>query len=143
MDAADDGTVKDGLLIYSLDSKTYKTPIKTLRGDYHDSEGNTQNRLRHWEKHEFKPRQDDIFQERLYCIQWITSDSLDKKQKVTFFAAVTDEDLERERQVEQLVADNIEQWQQQGLVPDMEIEPGDRNDSPTARTRLDVLASFV
>lgn len=41
MDAADDGTVKDGLLIYSLDGKTYKTPLKTLRGDFRDSEGNT------------------------------------------------------------------------------------------------------
>ena len=93
---------------YSLNAKTYTTPIKTLRGDYKDSNGNTANRLRCWEKHEFKPRPDDIFQERLYCIQWITVDSLDKKQNVTFFAAVTEQDLARERQVEQIVAENIE-----------------------------------
>jgi hypothetical protein len=56
-----------------LESKTHTRPIKTLRGDYKDADGNTQNRLRRWGKHEFKPRPDDIFQERLYCIQWITS----------------------------------------------------------------------
>ena len=38
--------------------------------------------------------------------------------------------MARERQVEQIVAENIEQWQQQGLVPDMAIEPGDKTDQP-------------
>ncbi|MGZ8184771.1 MAG: anti-phage-associated DUF1156 domain-containing protein, partial [Methylobacter sp.] len=108
--------------------------MKTLRGDYKDADGNTANRLRRWEKHEFKPRPDDIFQERLYCIQWITADSLDKKQNVAFFASVTEEDLARERRVEQIIADNIEQWQQEGVVPNNEIEPGDKTDEPI-RTR--------
>ncbi|WP_084675285.1 anti-phage-associated DUF1156 domain-containing protein [Methylomicrobium agile] len=134
MDLAERGTVQDGFLIYSLNGKTYKSPIKTLRGDYRDSEGNTQNRLRRWEKHDFKPRPDDIFQERLYCIQWITPDSLDKKQKETFFAAVTEEDLACERQVEAIVAENLAQWQAAGLVPDMVIEPGDKTDE-LIRTR--------
>jgi len=130
MQQAEQGTVQNGCLTYSLYGKTYTTPIKTLRGDYKDANGNTANRLRRWEKHEFKPRPDDIFQERLYCIQWITADSLDKKQKVTFFSTVTDEDLARERQVEQIIAENITQWQQQGLVPDMAIEPGYNTDQP-------------
>lgn len=134
MKQAELGTVRDGKLIYSLDGKTYQTPIKTLRGDYKDADGNTQNRLRRWEKHDFKPRRDDIFQERLYCIQWMTADSLDKKQKETFFATVTDEDLARERQVETIVAENLAQWQAVGLVPDMVIEPGDKTDEPI-RTR--------
>ncbi len=71
MQLAEKGTVQNGSLTYSLNGKNYSTPIKTLRGDYKDIEGNNQNRLRRWEKHEFKPRPDDIFQERLYCIQWI------------------------------------------------------------------------
>ena len=37
-----------------------------------------------------------------------------QKAERNFFAAVTEEDLARERQVEQIVAENIEQWQQQG-----------------------------
>ena len=93
--------------------------------------GNNRNRLRRWEKHEFKPRPDDIFQERLVLHSMDNrKESLERKQKETFFAAVTEEDLARERQVEQIVADNIEQWQQQGLVPDMVIEPGYNTDQP-------------
>ena len=134
MQQAEKGTVQNGCLTYSLNGKNYSTPIKTLRGDYKDTDGNNQNRLRRWEKHEFNPRPDDIFQERLYCIQWITADSLDKKQNVTFFAAVTDKDLARERQVEKIVAENISQWQLQGWVPDMAIEPGNKTDEPV-RTR--------
>jgi putative DNA methylase len=130
MKQAELGTVRDGQLIYTLDGKTYRTPIKTLRGDYKDADGNTKNRLRRWEQHDFKPRPDDIFQERLYCIQWITSDTLDTKQKETFFAAVTEEDLVRDRQVEALVAENLTQWQAAGLVPDMAIEPGYNTDQP-------------
>ncbi|MEM1689935.1 MAG: hypothetical protein QXF64_05540, partial [Candidatus Hadarchaeales archaeon] len=36
--------------------------------------------------------------------------------------------------VQQIVADNLELWQGLGLVPDMEIEPGDKTDEPI-RTR--------
>jgi putative DNA methylase len=133
MQQAELGTVQNGCLTYRLNGKTYTTPIKTLRGDYKDADGNT-NRLRRWEKHEFKPRPDDIFQERLYCIQWITADSLDKKQKVTLFAAITEQDLARELQVEKIVAENIVEWQQQGLVPDMAIEPGEATNT-LIRTR--------
>ncbi len=42
--------------------------------------------------------------------------------------------MAREHQVEQIVAGNIEQWQQQGRVPDMLIEQGDKTDEPI-RTR--------
>ena len=125
MQQAEQGTVQNGFLTYSLNGKAYSISIKTLRGDYKDADGNNQNRLRLWEKHEFKPRIDDILQERLYCIQWITAESLDKKQKKTFFATVTNEDLIREQQVESIVTENIIKWQQQGLIPDMEIEPGE------------------
>ncbi|PPD03259.1 MAG: DNA methylase, partial [Methylobacter sp.] len=128
--AEEAGTVKNGCLTYQLNGKHYTTPIKTLRGDFKDADGNNQNRLRRLEKHEFKPRPDDIFQERLYCIQWITADSLDKKQKVTYFATVTEEDLAKECQVEEIVAENIVKWQQQGWVPDMMIEPGYNTDQP-------------
>ena len=134
MQAAAKGSVQSGALIYELDGKTYRTPIKTLRGDYRDAEGNTGNRLRRWEQHDFKPRPDDIFQERLYAIQWITKETLDQSRQVTFFASVTDADQQRERQVETLVAQNLAQWQAEGRVPDMEIEPGDKTDEPI-RTR--------
>ena len=135
MKAAEQGTVRDGNLVYELDGKIHRTPIKTIRGDYRDADGNTANRLRHWEKHDFKPRPDDIFQERLYCIQWIRRETLGSHRPDTFFAAVTDdEDLERERKVDTIVAENLARWQAAGLVPDMAIEPGDKTDEPI-RTR--------
>jgi putative DNA methylase len=124
MKAAGQGTVQDGKLVYELDGKVYRTSIRTLRGDFTDKDGNNRNKLRQWEKHDFKPRPDDIFQERLYCIQWITRETLDQPRKVTYFASVAEEDLERERKVEQLVEKNLAHWQEEGLVPDMEIEPG-------------------
>jgi putative DNA methylase len=123
--AAEQGTVQAGHLVYTLDGKTYRTPIKTLRGDYRDADGNTRNQLRHWEKTDFKPHPHDIFQERLYCIQWITSDSLNTARQHTFFAAPTEADLEREHRIEIIVAKHLPRWQELGLVPDMAIEHGD------------------
>jgi putative DNA methylase len=124
MNAAERGTTRDGNLVYELDEKTFRTPIKTLRGDYRDATGNLTNSLRRWEKQDFKPHPTDIFQERLYCIQWIRRESLDQSHKESFFASVTEEDLERERQVEKIVSNSFARWQEQGLVPDMAIEIG-------------------
>lgn len=125
MSAAERGSVQDGDMVYTLDGKTYRTPIKTLRGDHRLADGSTANQLRHWEKSEFRPRPDDIFQERLYAIQWITKATLNAGRQETYFAAPTDADLERERRVDAIVAENLDRWQKEGLVPDMAIEPGD------------------
>ena len=108
--------------------------LKTIRGDYRDTVGVNRNRLRLWEKSDFVPRPDDIWQERLYAIQWITKDSLDKRRPETFFASVTDDDLAREQRVERIVRDNLAFWQNDGFVPDTKIEPGDKTDEPI-RTR--------
>lgn len=121
-------------MVYTLDGKTHQFPIKTLRGDYKDADGHIANRLRYWEQQDFKPRLDDIFQERLYCIQWISKDTLNSPRNETFFTGVTAEDLNREQKVEKIVFDNLSKWQSEGLVPDMAIEPGDKTDEPI-RTR--------
>jgi putative DNA methylase len=130
MKAAAKGTIQDGALVYVLDGKTYRTPIKTLRGDFRDVQGNSQNRLRRWEKTDFKPATDDIYQERPYAVQWITKETLHTGRKETFFASVTDEDLQRERRVQAIVEQNLAKWQAEGLVPDMAIEPGYNTDQP-------------
>jgi adenine-specific DNA methylase len=134
MKAAAKGTVQNGDLVYVLDGEEYRTPIKTIRGDYRLPDGTTGNKLRRWEKHDFMPRPDDIFQERLYCIQWITAETLGQSRQETFFASVTPADLERERKVEQIVRENLAAWQEAGLVPDMPIEPGEKTDE-LIRTR--------
>ncbi|ANN70386.1 anti-phage-associated DUF1156 domain-containing protein [Bordetella bronchialis] len=134
MSAAEQGTVKDGDMVYALDGKTYRTPIKTLRGDFRQADGVTGNRLRRWERNEFKPRADDVFQERLYAIQWITKATLNSGRQETYFAAPNNDDLKREQRVDEIVAENLTRWQEEGLVPDMAIEPGDKTDEPI-RTR--------
>jgi hypothetical protein len=52
-----------------------------------------------------EPHPDDVFQERLYCIQWMTRETLGCHRPETFFAAVSEEDLARERKVEAFVAE--------------------------------------
>lgn len=124
MKLATAGTLQGGNLVYDLNGKTYRIPIKTIRGDYRTEDGANKNRLRLWEKQDFKPHTNDIFQERLYCIQWITKETLEEFRQETYFASVTEEDLERDRKVEFIVESNLANWQEEGLVPDMAIEPG-------------------
>ncbi len=133
MKASGKGTVQAGYLEYTLDGELHRTAIKTLRGDYKKSSGGTGNRLRLWEKSDFTPRPDDIFLERLYCIQWTCSeyDAIkDKTISRTEFRSVTVADLKREAQVEAIVEAQLADWQTQGWVPDMAIEPGYNTDQP-------------
>ena len=84
--AAAKGTVQGGKLVYELDGKIYQTTITTLRGDYRDTEGKNKNLLRRWEKTDFNPAHDDIFQERLYCVYWMTTETLNKYRPTTYFS---------------------------------------------------------
>jgi len=134
MAEAERGTVREGRLVHPMNPDRTGVEIKTIRGDYRDTDGVNRNRLRPWEITDFVPRPDDIFQERLYCIQWITKESLEKRRQKTFFTGVTDDDLTREQRVEDIVRGKLGDWQLCGLVPDMPIEPGDKTNEPI-RTR--------
>lgn len=101
-----------------------------MRGDYKDTDGTNKNRLRKWQKEDFAPREDDIFQERLYAIHWITKGSLEQSRQETFFTAVSQNDTQREQKVNQIVAEHIGQWQEEGIIPDMAIESGYNTDQP-------------
>jgi len=134
MAESEQGTVRDGRLVHPINPERSGVEIRTIRGEYRDAEGVYRNHLRLWQKSDFMPRPDDIFQERLYAIHWITKETLSKGRQETFFTAVTEDDLERERKVEDIVRHNLAGWQDEGLVPDMPIEPGDKTDEPI-RTR--------
>lgn len=114
------------------------TPITSLRKDKKSDDGNTVYGLRKWEKNEFVPREDDIFQERLYAIKYI--DKFDNKSweevmkkpapatdacygKV-YYAAPTKQDLQREEKVKKLLKVRINEWQEKGFIPNSEIELG-------------------
>lgn len=128
--SAEKGTVQGNFLVYSLNGKQYKTSIKTIKGVFKDSDDATGSNLRSWEKNNYKPDERDIFKERLYCIYWMDSNTLDKWRPKTYFASVTEQDLERERQVDDYVNQNIDSWINDGLVPDMKIEPGYNTSQP-------------
>jgi putative DNA methylase len=134
MSDAERGTFRDGRLIHPMNPERSGVEIKTVRGDFRDADGASRNQLRPWERTDFIPRQDDVFQERLYCVQWITKDSLEKTRQETFYATVVEGDLKRERQVEQIVAQNFDRWAALGLIPDWQILPGEKTDEPI-RTR--------
>lgn len=123
------GTVRDKQMVYSLDGQDHVTPIRTLRGDKRVGD-EIVNDLRRWEKSDFKPRPGDVFQERLFCVQWARAGS----GRDTYFREVGTGDLEREDRVNAIVAENLARWQEAGFVPDMAIEPGEKTDEPI-RTR--------
>lgn len=137
--AAKQGTVRtegrgqDPYLCHTVDGKEYRTKISTLRGDHRRPDGSTGNRLRLWDKADFRPRPDDLFQERLYAVQWVRPRQGDEPER-SEFRAVTAADLAREEKVAAYVAEHLAEWQAQGWVPDMRIEPGDKTDEPI-RTR--------
>ena len=117
-----DGRGQDPYLFHVVDGVEYRTKVSTLRGDFRNADGNA-NKLRLWEKPDFKPRPDDIFQERLYAIHWMRP----KPGKKTFdyeFRAVTEDDLKRGRSVEEFMGKHLDEWQDKGWLPDMRIEPG-------------------
>ena len=130
MATAEQGTIQGTYVVYVLDGRTYRTPIRTLRGDYKKEDGSTGNRLRLWEKSDFKPRENDVYQERLYAIHWITKESLNSTRQETFFAAPTAYDLQQEVLVENLVTKNLSKWHESGNVSDMFIETGYNTDQP-------------
>jgi adenine-specific DNA methylase len=114
MDKAKKGTVHDGKLVDPEDTnRTYS--IASLRGDQRGKDYG----LRLWENEDLVPRPDDVFQERLYCVRWVTPEG-DRLYK-----AVSDEDLTRERKVLFLLKERFSEWQEKGFIPSMEIPEGD------------------
>lgn len=128
-----DGRGQDPYMIHMVNGTEYRTKISTLRMDYRLADGSTGNKLRLWEKEDFKSRPDDIFQERLYCVQWMRPKKKGQGSEYEF-RTVTNADLERERIVEDYIAQHLVDWQKQGWLPDMQIEPGEKTDEPI-RTR--------
>lgn len=124
MAEADKGTVQNKRLVHPMNPERSGVEIKTIRGDYRDADGTSRNRLRRWDKEEFVPRPDDVFQERLYCTQWTSTEGS------SFFSSITEADLRREHAVEEIVQKNLSTWQREGFVSDAIIETGKENEGP-------------
>ncbi len=128
-----DGRGQDPYLSHTVDGTEYRTKISTLRGDYRKEDKTNSNRLRQWEKSDFKPLPEDVFQERLYCVQWMRPKKKSKGDDYEF-RSVTPDDMLREIAVEEYISKHLAEWQNKGYVPDMRIESGDKTDEPI-RTR--------
>jgi putative DNA methylase len=113
-----------------------ETPIFAIRKDRKDPEGNVVSGLRKWEKHEFTPRKDDVFQERLYAIRYVKEyvDEKGRKKTERYYISPTEDDLKRENKVIELLSERFNEWQEKGYIPSMMIEEGDKTDEPI-RTR--------
>jgi len=124
-----EGRGQDPYLTHIINGIEYRTKISTLRGDFRQEDGSTSNKLRLWEKNDFKPRPDDIFQERLYAVHWMRPKQNGKKFDYEF-RSVTEADLQRERFVEEFIGQHLLEWQDKGWIPDMRIESGYNTDQP-------------
>lgn len=124
-----DGRGQDTYMIQTVEGREYRTKISTLRGDFRNADGSNGSKLRLWERSDFKPRPDDIFQERLYAIHWMKRKKSGKKFDYKF-TGVTEGDLAREKVVEEFVAERLAEWQEKGWIPDMRIESGYNTDQP-------------
>jgi putative DNA methylase len=122
------GTIRNNKLFNPVLTESMAARIDTIReGRRGDGRG-----LRVWENEDLVPREDDVFQERLYCIRWI--ERLPDGTEVKHYCAPTEADLEREERVLSLLRDRFEEWQAEGYIPSMRIEPGEKTDEPI-RTR--------
>ena len=123
------GTITGGEVVYALEDIEHRIKLSTLRGDHKLPNGTNANRLRMWEKSDFMPRPDDLYQERLYAVQWMKDGVADRTTK-SEFRPVTDDDLRREQLVNEYVTAHLAEWQEAGWAPDMRIEPGYNTDQP-------------
>lgn len=138
MKAAEQGTYRRGDVVHTVHGVEHVNSIASIRGDYTESVGGRRvkrNRLRLWDKNDVVFRPDDVFNERLYAIQWIKElPEGESGRAPTEFRTVTSEDLEREARITRHIQEHLASWQENGWVPDTRIEPGEKTDEPI-RTR--------
>lgn len=113
------------------------TPIPSLRGDYDDGvtreyRYNTPNKLRKWDSLDIINEQNDVFTERLYCIRYNTTETIDgKTKKVKFYRSPSDFDLNNEKVVLDTLSKNQLEWRSKGYLPTAQITPGWNTNQPT------------
>lgn len=130
-----DSRFDEATLVHSVNGQEYRTKLSTLRGDLKTPSGFA-NALRRWDLEDFMPRADDLVQERLYAVLWMRP----KKSGKAFdyeFRSVSNADLRREEIVNEFVKEHLSEWQHNGWVPTMKIEPG----GPPRYQGLDLIRS--
>jgi putative DNA methylase len=132
------GTVRNNRMICPETDEEFS--ISGIRGD-RVVNGEKINGLRLWDKDDLVPHSDDIFQERLYCVRWVETywgknargEQIEKTRR--HYLAVTEDDLQRERQVLELLLERYDKWQEKGYIPNRKIERGGDKTEEPIRTR--------
>lgn len=98
-------------------------------------------KLRLWDKDDFMPRPNDVYQERLYCIRWIeTYQEKNPQGKLVtktryHYRSLDKEDISREETVISLLKEYFSEWQKKGYLPSRKIDKeGEKTEEPI-RTR--------
>lgn len=129
--AAERGTYIKGNVTHTVEGREHINSIGSIRGDFNevvDGKRVNKNKLRPWASSDVVFRDDDIYNERLYAVQWIQDDG--STRPATEFRSVSKADLVREAKVTKYVQENLSYWQEEGWVPDTRIEPGEKTDEP-------------
>lgn len=117
---ANNGTISGGKLFCPHCQK--ETPVTVLRGDRRSKESGTEHGLRLWGKNEFIPREDDVFQEKLYCVRYENSSG------ERYYVTPTNQDLKREQKVIDILSKHFDEWQKKGFIPSDRIKSGYNTD---------------
>jgi putative DNA methylase len=107
-------TLIDGRVVDPFDpSRSWS--VESLRGP---------NGLRLWNKEDISPLPGDVFQERLYCIRWIS------QRGERRYAAPDINDRGRETKVIEILRERFDEWQAKGFIPSKKIANGYNTDQP-------------
>jgi len=98
-----------------------KTPITSIREDKKTKNGTVYG-LELWDKNRFIDNKEDVFQERLYAIQYL--DNEEKK----YYVSPNKNDLKREQKVIELIENRFKEWQLKGYIPSDVIKKGYNTD---------------
>lgn len=130
MKIAEKGAIEKGWITNPFTGS--RVQLATLRGDNRRVVGKDEkgkpvyenfNTLRLWENEDVVPRPSDLFQERLYCTRW-------EGPKGSVYRAPDSHDLSNEEKCLRLLRERFDEWQGDGHLPSMRIEPGYNTGQP-------------
>lgn len=162
--ARNSGTIQGGYVTHPvlLEKEKDPAPLDMIRAANRNSDKQSlyhESGVRLWDAADIVPRDDDVFQERLYCIRWeetyfeysvddevvelskadalkldgydelIKSGTL-KRRTRRHYRSPDNADLQRENQVLSLLQERWGDWQSNGYVPSRSIEPGYNTSQP-------------
>ena len=144
-------------VVYNADAKMYQTAkmgtvqsgrvydpianediaISTLRGDKKGENNESVYGLRLWENDDLVPRENDVFQERLYCVRYVelVENGVDKEgyikyKRVRHYVTPNSHDMDNESKVLALLKERFHEWQEKGLIPNKVISRGYNTEQP-------------